>query len=69
MVLALAFAGVCAFVFSFVYSSARNNTIAQLNAEQRLHTRQVAQGIEDFFVTWTSSLEALARMDAVKYGK
>ncbi len=61
----LLFTGFCALLFSGVYRDAKNAAIANLNAEQKIHAKQAARGIEDFFSAWRSSLAALAKMDEV----
>ncbi|MGO9586414.1 MAG: ATP-binding protein [Limisphaerales bacterium] len=63
--LAIVFAGACAFLFNVFYEEARNTAIAKLNEEQRIHARQAARGIEDFFATWTRNLSSLSKMDEI----
>jgi two-component system cell cycle sensor histidine kinase/response regulator CckA len=63
--LAIAFAGACVFLFSLFYQEARNTAIQKLHEEQKIHARQAARGIEDFFATWTRNLSSLSRMDEI----
>ena len=65
VVLAIVLAGVCALLFSLFYNEAKHTAIARLNEEQRIHARQAAQGIGDFFATWTRNLEPLSKMDEI----
>ena len=65
IVLVLLLAGVSVFLFNFFYAEAKNVAIANLNEEQMIHAKQAAQGIEDFFATWTRSLNALSKMDEI----
>ena len=55
----------CALLFNLFYQEAKRKAITQLNEEQMIHAKQAAQGIEDFFATWTRSLIALAQMDEI----
>jgi formate hydrogenlyase transcriptional activator len=63
--LAIIIFGVCAFLFNSFYKEAKNTAITKLNEEQMIHAKQAARGIEDFFATWTRSLNFLSKMDAV----
>jgi two-component system, cell cycle sensor histidine kinase and response regulator CckA len=63
--LAIVCTGACVFLFSVFYTEAKNTAIAKLNEEQMIHAKQAARGIEDFFATWTRSLNALAKMDEI----
>ena len=63
--LAIVFTGACAFLFNIFYKEAKNTAIAKLNEEQTIHARQAARGIEDFFATWTRSLDSLSKMDEI----
>jgi PAS domain S-box-containing protein len=63
--LAFAFTGGCALLFGLFYREAKNNAITKLHEEQRIHAKQAARGIENFFATWTRTLDALAKMDEV----
>ena len=64
-VLTIVFVGVCAFLFYIFYREAKNTAITKLNEEQMIHAKQAARGIEDFFATWTRSLNSLSRMDEI----
>lgn len=66
--LALVIAGVCAFLFYGFYREARNITITKLNEEQAIHAKEAARGIEDFFSTWTQTLNSLSQIDAFTNG-
>jgi signal transduction histidine kinase len=66
--LALAIAGACAFLFNSFYREAQNVAITKLNEQQIIHAQQAARGIEDFFATWTRSLNSLSQMDVVIAG-
>jgi len=63
--LALVFTGACAFLFNMFYQEAKNTAVTRLNEEQMIHARQAARGIEDFFATWTGSLDSLSKMDEI----
>jgi two-component system, cell cycle sensor histidine kinase and response regulator CckA len=63
--LAIVCAGACVFLFNLFYREAEKIALRKLNEEQRIHAKQAAQGIEDFFVTWTRNLSALAKMEQV----
>jgi PAS domain S-box-containing protein len=65
MAVAIVFAGACACLFNIFYEEAQSTAIAKLNEEQMIHAKQAARGIEDFFATWTRSLNSLAKMDEV----
>jgi signal transduction histidine kinase len=57
--------GASVFLFNSFYKEAKKFTIAKLNEEQTIHAKQAAQGIEDFFSTWTRNLTSLSKMDSV----
>lgn len=61
--LAIGVAIACALFFVASYRDAKAAALAALRDEQRLHARQAALGIEDFFATWTSTLNALSRTE------
>jgi PAS domain S-box-containing protein len=63
--LAILFTGACAFLFNIFYKEAKNTAITKLNDEQRIHAKQAARGIEEFFATWTRSLDSLSKMDEI----
>jgi two-component system cell cycle sensor histidine kinase/response regulator CckA len=63
--LAIVSAGACACLFALFYNEAKNTAIANLNEGQRIHAKQAAQGIEEFFATWTRNLTSLSKMDEV----
>ena len=65
IVLAIVFTGACAFLFSVFYREAKNTAISKLNEEQMIHAKQAARGIEEFFATWTRSLNSLSKMDEI----
>ena len=65
IVLALAIAGGCVFLFNSFYRDAKNVAIAKLNQQQLIHAREVALGIEDFFGTWIRSLNSLSQLDVI----
>ncbi len=66
--LLLALAVGSATLFASFYRDAKRAAVASLHEEQRIHARQAARGIEDFFATWTSSLTALSRMEEIVKG-
>ncbi len=68
IVLALAIAGGCVFLFNSFYRDAKNVAIAKLNQQQLIHAREVALGIEDFFGTWIRSLSSLSQLDVIIAG-
>ncbi len=59
------FGATCALLFFTFYRDAKDAAVAHLNDEQRIHARQAARGIEDFFATWTSILAAFSGMDEI----
>lgn len=63
--LIVAFSVLSALFFVYFYREARAAAIAGLQEEQKLHARQAARGIEDFFQTWEASLRALSRIDEI----
>ncbi len=63
--LVIAFSGGAGLLFFTFYRDAKDAAVAKLHEEQRIHARQAARGIEDFFATWTRSLTALAGMDEI----
>jgi len=63
--LVVAFSLGAALLFFSFYGDAKDAAIAKLHEEQRIHARQAARGIEDFFSTWTRSLSALAGMKEI----
>ena len=63
--LAIACGGACALLFYIFYEEAKNTAITKLNEEQMIHAKQAARGIEDFFATWTRSLDSLSKMDEI----
>jgi PAS domain S-box-containing protein len=65
IILTLIFTGTCALLFNIFYQEAKNTAIKELNDEQMIHAKQAARGIEDFFATWTRSLNALTQMDEI----
>ncbi len=65
IVLTIVFTCACAFLFNIFYKEAKNTAITKLNEEQMIHAKQATQGIEDFFATWTRSLNSLSKMDEI----
>lgn len=63
--LALLVAGACAFLFDVIYSEAKSAAVEKLNEEQMIHAKQAAQGIQDFFTTWTQRLSVLSKTDEI----
>ena len=63
--LVIVFAATCALLFNVFYKEARNTAITKLNAEQIIHAKQAARGIEEFFATWTGILTSLSKMDEI----
>ena len=59
------FIGGCVLLFYAFYDEARKTAVEKLNEQQMIHAKQAAQGIEDFFRTWTGILTSLARMDEI----
>ena len=57
------FVGLCAYLFIVFYDEAKKTAIRQLNEEQQIHAKQAARGIEDFFATWTGTLNSFAKID------
>jgi two-component system cell cycle sensor histidine kinase/response regulator CckA len=63
--LVVIFTGASVLLFNSFYKEAKNIAITNLNEGQMIHAKQAARGIEDFFATWTRSLNSLSRMDAI----
>jgi PAS domain S-box-containing protein len=63
--LVITFSAVCALAFNAFYREAKNTAIKKLNDEQVVHARQAALGIEDFFRTWTVTLNSFSKMDEI----
>lgn len=59
------FIGMCVLLFYVFYYEAKKNAIQKLNEEQMIHAKQAAQGIKEFFKTWTYILDSLSRMDEI----
>ena len=59
------FVAVCVLLFYAFYYEAKKTAVQKLNEEQMIHAKQAAQGIEEFFRTWTGILTSLARMDEI----
>ncbi len=64
----IAFGVGAALLFFAFYRDARNAAVAGLHEEQRIHAKQAARGIGNFFATWESSLTALSRMPEILAG-
>lgn len=58
-------AGACAAIFILVFRDAKRAEIDRLNERQRIHARQAAIGLEEYFRNWTGILASLARIDEV----
>ncbi len=56
---------VCGLIFTLSYDKAKDAAISRLHDEQMIHARQAAQGIEEYFATWTGILSSLARMKEI----
>ncbi|MBA3015855.1 MAG: PAS domain S-box protein [Proteobacteria bacterium] len=65
LALILCFAGLSAYLFFDFYDSAKTTAIRQLNDQQQIHAKQAAQGIADFFKTWTGILTSFSKMDEI----
>ena len=63
--LVIVFVATCALLFNVFYRETKNTAITKLNAEQMIHAKQAARGIEDFFRTWTRILTSLSKMDEI----
>ncbi|MCK9462283.1 MAG: response regulator [Proteobacteria bacterium] len=63
--LLIALMGACALFFRGAYDEAKRNAIDGLTLRQRLHARQAALGVEQFFDHWTRTLKSLALVDDV----
>jgi PAS domain S-box-containing protein len=63
--LTILFTGACILLFNIFYKQAKDARIMSLNAEQMIHAKQAALGIEDLFATWTRNVESLSKMDGV----
>jgi len=65
LLLISSFVAVCILLFCAFYYEAKKTAVQKLNEEQMIHAKQAAQGIEEFFRTWTGILTSLARMDEI----
>ena len=65
LILITCFVGLCVYLFIAFYDEAVKRQIRQLNDEQRIHAKQAAHGIEDFFLTWTGILESFSKMEPI----
>ncbi|HWR96809.1 MAG TPA: GAF domain-containing protein [Candidatus Methanoperedens sp.] len=63
--LLLGFSAACALLFLTFYGDAKDAAVARLQEQQRMHLRQAARGVEDYFATWTGILAAFSRMDEI----
>lgn len=63
--LVIIFGAVCVLLFNAFYREAKNTAIKRLHDEQVVHARQAALGIEDFFKTWTETLNSFSKMDEI----
>ncbi|RJR16050.1 MAG: PAS domain S-box protein [Nitrospiraceae bacterium] len=63
--LIICFTGLCALLFIVFYNNAEKTAIRQLNDEQKIHAKQAAHGIEDFFSTWAGILNSFSKIDAL----
>lgn len=59
------FTAACALLFNAFYKQAKNTAITKLNEEQMIHAKQAAHGIEDFFGTWTGTLNSFSKMNEI----
>ncbi len=65
--LSIALMGACALFFVRAYDEAKRNAIDAVFRQQRLHARQAALGVEEFFDSWTRALTSLAEMEEVSH--
>lgn len=65
VVLAIAIATACVFIFEGIYQEAKKAAIAKLDQQEMIYAHQAARGIEEFFATWTATLATLSQMPAV----
>jgi hypothetical protein len=63
--LTLILIGAFAFLFNSFYKDAKSAAIANLYEGQKIHAKQAAQGIEDFFATWIQRLSILSKADEI----
>jgi PAS domain S-box-containing protein len=61
----IVFSAICALLFHMSYQAAKNIAVAKLHDEQMIHARQAANGIEEYFATWTGVLTSFSKMDDV----
>jgi PAS domain S-box-containing protein len=59
------FSAICVLLFNLSYTAARNIAVSKLNDEQMIHARQAANGIEEYFRTWTGILSSFAKKDDI----
>jgi PAS domain S-box-containing protein len=61
----IVFSAICALLFYLSYMTAKNIAVSKLNDEQMIHAKQAANGIEEYFRTWTGILAYFAKMDDI----
>jgi signal transduction histidine kinase len=63
--LTLLIAGASIFIFESIYDEAKSAAITKLDQQEMIYALQAARGIEEYFATWTGSLNALSQMNTV----
>jgi len=63
--LVIVFTGASALLFNAFYKEAKDIAFTKLNDQQMIHAKQAAHGIQDFFGTWTGTLNSLSKMDEI----
>ncbi|MDZ4165407.1 MAG: PAS domain S-box protein [Smithellaceae bacterium] len=63
--LVVIFSALCALLFNAFYLEAKNAALKRLNDEQALYARQASLGIQDFFRTWTGTLNSFAKIQQI----
>lgn len=59
------FAFICTLLFNSFYEEAKSSAVKNLNDEQRIHARQAAHGIEEFFDTWVNILSSMSKIEEI----
>lgn len=65
LLLMIFFALVCTLLFNSFFEEARKSAVKNLNEEQKIHAKQAAHGIEEYFETWGGILSSLAKIDEI----
>jgi signal transduction histidine kinase len=65
VILMIFFALVCTLLFNSFFEEAKKGAVKNLNDEQKIHAKQAAHGIEEFFETWVGILTSMSKMGEI----